>query len=450
MAAIPVFLFISYLAAAAAASLRAGHQGHGPDISASATPEEDMSFADALSSKLVSVKDLSATESEKQKPMLIFLFLVYDRVNNEEIWNRFFASATHGSEYRALVHCKYPDACRTNIKSQHRFIIIPSVETKYCTDLVSGMNALLQSAMTYTSRGGMDADKFIIVSDTTITVKPFLVVQDRLLSTGTDSHFCIFPRNEWAETQETKPGWQPSVQAAVKAHQWIILSRPRVKQVLARSHEHRDLMNRFYINSMGPVKNTGCLDEYWYFAILFGTVSHATNPQTLQMTGLTGRPLSTTDYEIQGQCDTFVQWIPRASGTINNMTMLTQYLTNDPGVDMTAASAQRPAAFHRFSLNSVVQLRQSWFLFARKVDDGATFAGCDLLVDVFDKVIFSEPPQHVQPAPPFAGSGKWADAKNLAVTVTSSGGSLQLKGKSLFGLLFGRMVELIGPDFAPR
>merc|ERR1719375_2570956 len=170
----------------------------------------------------------------------------------------------------------------------------------------------------------------------------------------------------------------------------MILSRAHAGQVMKRSHEYRNLMTTFHINSIGLPEgkvNTGCLDEFWHFAILFGTISHASNPQMIQMTGLNGRPLSTTDYEIQGQCDTFVQWVPRASGTANNMTILTQYMSQDPGVDMTPASDKRPATFHRLSLNSVVRMRDSWFLFARKVDDGAAFAGCERLVEVFDKVI---------------------------------------------------------------
>merc|ERR1719262_1833074 len=125
----------------------------------------------------------------------------------------------------------------------------------------------------------------------------------------------------------------------------MVLSRSHANQVLKRSHEYRDLMQQFRMNTFSTLKNTGCLDEFWHFAILFGTIAHATNPQMIQMSGLTGRPLSTTDYEIQGQCDTFVQWVPRASGTANNMTNLMNLLTSDGGVDMTPASDKRPATF---------------------------------------------------------------------------------------------------------
>jgi len=372
-----------------------------------------------------------ASNSTNDKPQIIFLFLVLDRINNEEIWDRFFAPAIHGKDYVALVHCKSVENCRRNIKSPFRYEIIPVVETRYCTDLVSGMNALLQAGVTYAGAKGRADDKFVFISDSTLPVKPFSVVQSRLLGTGTGSNFCIFPRNEWAEISEPASiGLVPSVRAAVKHHQWMILSRAHAGQVLKRSHEYRDLMGQFHMNTFtGTMKNTGCLDEFWHFAILFGTIAHATSPQTIQMTGLSGRPISTTDYEIQGQCDTFVQWVPRASGTANNMTMLTSTLSQDPGVDMTAASDKRPATFHRMSRSSVIQFRDSWFLFARKVDDGASFAGCERLVDVFDKLVFSTPPQAFTVPATWAGNGQWVDTKNLIVSIGSGEGSINLIGK---------------------
>lgn len=374
----------------------------------------------------------NSTNARGQEPQLIFLFLVYNKINNEEIWGRFFRPAIQGSDFRALVHCKDTTACRRNIRAPHIFEIIPAVETKYCTDLVSGMNALLQAGITYAGQDGHPNDKFIFISDSTLPVKPFHFVQQRLLSQGTNSNFCIFPRNEWAEIQETTPGLLPYVRAAVKHHQWMILSRAHAGQVMKRSHEYRNLMTTFHINSIGLPDgkvNTGCLDEFWHFAILFGTISHASNPQMMQLSGLSGRPLSTTDYEIQGQCDTFVQWVPRASGTANNMTSLMQALASDPGVDMTPPSDKRPATMHRFSQTALKHMRDSWFLFARKVDDGAGFAGCSKLVDVFDKLIFSEPPQPLEALAPWRGQGMWIDTRGYPVTIVSTDGSIRLLGQ---------------------
>lgn len=373
----------------------------------------------------------SSIVTDNGKPQLVFLFLVYDRINNEEIWDRFFAPAVHGSDYVALVHCKSVDGCHRNLKSPQRYEIIPSVETKYCTDLVSGMNALLQAGFNYAGKPARPDDKFVFISDSTLPIKSFHVMQQRLFAGGENSNFCVFPRNEWAEIQEpASTGLVPSVRAAVKHHQWMILSRAHAGQVLTRSQEYKDLMQQFHMNAYaGTWKNSGCLDEFWHFAILFGTIAHATNPQMIQMTGLNGRPLSTTDYEIQGQCDTFVQWVPRASGTANNMTTLTAHMSGDAGVDMTPASDKRPATFHRLSLTSIVNMRDSWFLFARKVDDGAGFAGCDKLVEVFDKLVFSTPPQPIVHPPAWLGTGQWVDTRNFLVSITSGDGAVRLIGR---------------------
>jgi hypothetical protein len=387
-------------------------------------------------------------QSETDKPQLIFLFLVYDKINNEEIWDRFFASAQQGTDYTALVHCKSESGCKTNIKSQARYQIIPSVETKYCSDLVSGMNALIQSGVNAGGRAPRPDDKFIFVSDSTVPVKPFSTIQSRLFGTGENAHFCIFPRNEWAEIQEpASSALVPSVRAAVKHHQWIILSRNHAAQVLKRAHEYKDLMSQFHMNEFGTFKNSGCLDEFWHFAILFGTIAHARNPQTIGLNGLVGNHLSTTDYEIQGQCDTFVQWVPRANGNENNMTALTTKLQSDGGVDMTPASDKRPATFHRLSRNSVIQFRDSWFLFARKVDDGARFTGCERLVDVFDKLIFSTPPQPFNVPPTWGGSGSWIDTRSYLVSISSNDGAVRLigngAGMDAKGVYCGKRVEVV-------
>merc|ERR1719161_3498397 len=74
-------------------------------------------------------------------------------------------------------------------------------------------------------------------------------------------------------------------------------------------------------------------------------------------------------------------------------------------------------------------MRDSWFLFARKVDDKAGFAGCEPLVEVFDKLIFSTPPQQFTVPATWVGQGNWVDTRNLMVTITSHEGAIRLFGK---------------------
>jgi len=362
------------------------------------------------------------------KPQVFFMFMVYGRINNIEVWERFLSSGVgQGIEYKALVHCKTERECRGAIRS-HLFEIIPSVPTAYCTDLVGGMNALLHAAVLRAGAAHNPNDKFVFISDSTLPVKP-IVQMHRQLTSDSNSDFCVFPRNEWAEVPQNMPGGSSVVHLAVKHHQWVVLSRTHAEQAVARSHMHQDLMVRFQLN-MG-YHNTGCLDEFWHFATLYPELVIRTFPQSEHgLKGFNGMPLNNGNFEIQGQCDTFVHWVPRAEGRHNNMSFLAKALENDPGTIMAPATESRPASFSRLSGDALVSMRESSFLFARKVEDQTVFSGCAGLADAFDQLIFKDSRVDVLPGHelPFSGEGDWLDNQRTLVTVTSSHGSLRLRG----------------------
>jgi hypothetical protein len=367
------------------------------------------------------------------KPQLYFLFMVYVSIAHEGIWKNFFASAVPSVDFRALVHCKSEASCRQNIVSQEIFEIIPSVETQYCLDLVSGMNALLKAALGKSAEGGSVnmLDKFVFVSDSTLPVKPFAVTQHQLTTSAT-SDFCIFPRNEWAEVTQgytaQNPMQVPITKIAVKHHQWIVLSRKHAELSVSKALEMKDIMQQFQLNA--GFRNTGCLDEFWHFATIFNTLELGSSPETVSLQDFGGGPLSTGNYEIQGHCDTFVHWLPRASGKDNNMTQLAQALSDDPGTQMTPVTEKRPASIQRLSKHSMARLRESPFLFARKIEEGTVFSGCSSLDQAFDALIFSTPPRELPvEAATWRGQGQWLDNRQLPVTVSSMDGSLQLSGQ---------------------
>lgn len=369
------------------------------------------------------------------EPRLFFLFMVYVSINNEEVWEKFFAGADN-QNFHALVHCKSEASCRENIKAQHRFEIIPTVETQYCLDLVAGMNALLRAALSgagASQLGGSNPhDKFIFVSDSTVPVKPYSMVRSQLTE-STASDFCIFPRNEWAEITESfgdaaqPPLRRALTKVAVKHHQWVVLSRKHAQISVDHAHEMPDLMQKFQLN-MG-FRNTGCLDEFWHFALLFRTIELNGNPETVQFEDFGGGSISTGNYEIQGRCDTFVHWLPRASGRDNNMTQLAQGLASDPGTEMTPVTESRPASIRRLSKASLSRLRASPFLFARKVEDGCAFSGCSSLADAFENVVFSTTPRPQVEEPTFRGQGQWLDNRHSVVSISSLDGAVQLAGQ---------------------
>lgn len=362
------------------------------------------------------------------KPQLFFLFMVYVKINNEEVWDRFFGPAVRGVDYQALVHCKSEASCRSNIKSLHHYEIISSVETRYCFNLVNGMNALLKAALLRAGTGNVH-DKFIFVSDSTLPVKPFHYMHGRLTA-DSNSDFCIFPRNEWAEVSErylNDPRHTSVTRVAVKHHQWIVLSRAHSVESMKHAREHQNLMSAYQLN-MG-FRNTGCLDEFWHFLTVYKPIQLTGNPATIHLQGFNGGPLSTSNYEIQGRCNTFVHWVPRASGTNNNVTLLASALLHDPGTDMAPASETRPASIARLSQKALAELRESPFLFARKIEDRCDFSGCESLAQAFDSYVFSSSPEAAPKIDlPWRGEGDWLDTRRSLVHITSAEGSLRLRG----------------------
>jgi len=367
----------------------------------------------------------STASKVSRKPQLFFLFLVYVKINNEAVWDRFFAGAVRGVDYQALVHCKSEASCRTNIKSLHRFEIIPSVETQYCYNLVSGTNALLAAALARAGAGNSH-DKYIFVSDSTLPVQPFASMH-RHFTANNGSDFCIFPRNEWAEVMEQFHDGTAHMMAGVKHHQWVVLGREHAFKVIKEVGTHQDLMQRFQLN-MG-MKNTGCLDEFWYFTVLYGSMNLTGRPTTFHLSGFNGGPLKTTLHETQGRCDTFVHWVPRASGHNNNLTQLSKALIADPGTEMTTATEKRPASISRMSMATLLEMRKSPFFFVRKVNDNCDFSGCESLAEAFDSLVFSTPSRPLAGlSMRWPGEGNWLDNKNNLVTIHGAEGSISLMG----------------------
>lgn len=352
--------------------------------------------------------------------------MVYTKINNWAVWERFLQDGTHGYDYQAIVHCKEEAQCRQIIHSSH-VEIIPSVETRYCADLVTAMNALLRAALLRSGQGSAH-DKFVFLSDSTLPTKPFGTVWARLTA-NSDSDFCIFPRNEWAQVPEGLPGGpKVSTRVAVKHHQWIVLNRRHAEASIKRPAKNMDLMRTLQLNI--GLSNTGCLDEFWHFNTAYPDLhlDKKTEAQ-VDLEDLGGRPLRASEYEVQGRCDTFVHWVRRAEGISNNVTVLAKALADDAGTGMVPPTQMRPASVNRLSTASLLALRRSDFLFMRKVEDGAAFSGCETLDEAFAAVIFAERPQELlRTESVWRGDGVWLDNRQAPVAISSLQGSVRLVG----------------------
>lgn len=337
---------------------------------------------------------------------VLFLFLADDSLPNEEIWIRFFATAQRGLDFEALVHCRNESACKQGVGSRGLFQVISTVPSKWCEDLVSPMNALLQAAL---SVGGAasGADSFTFISDTTVPVKPFKTVSQRMaLDRMQGSSFCVAPKADW--------GILDSNHSLVLKHsQWLTLSRQHASRVVASKHRMRNLMQLatpdvfeetfggFITNAyqfslgkvFGRIPLNGCLDEYSYFASVYG-FRDGGDEDVWQKPVLGELPVGQWDMsdsstqDFQGQCDTFVYW-----GYGKQFSKLADELKADDATGLELPVWGHPAHFTNLSAMSLNNLYKSDFLFARKIDSrsvravgqGAAFLS---LPDAFDKYVF--------------------------------------------------------------
>jgi hypothetical protein len=351
---------------------------------------------------------LASHTSAKSAAKLFFLFLVNDGLPNERIWLRFFSGRRHRSEYSAWVHCQDEEACRRNVSDQDTFHIIHTVDSKWCNDLVSPMDALLAAAIENATAGDSN-DRFVFVSDSTVPIKPFSRVQHQLLvDEGPGSDFCITPRPWWAF--RAKDG-----SLAIKHYQWSVLNRHHAEHIVGKRGKGRNLIqvttpyrfwnwqwfartwDDFAVGPLGKMLGyermhpTGCLDEYYYFNELFGFLTNRPNHTEVRPHGLNGGTLSlagNATEDFQGVCNTFDFF-----GYGARFAELVDVLEQDNGtvVRLEAHGQFHPARFAALSEASLLALRRSKFLFARKVDEQTNYTSGSNLTDGFDRVIFSQP-----------------------------------------------------------
>jgi len=372
--------------------------------------------------------------------------MTIDSLPHQGVWKRWVADASPG-EYKAYVMCK--EACPS---IDHSFMEqIPTVPTVYCADLVSGMNALLSAALK--DPGYNDNDKFVFLSESHIPVKPFHEMKNILVSNA-NSDFCVFPRQEWHQHNADLRG---VVHLGVKHHQWIILSRAHatksvqsqglvdgysVRTVLAQEEERGGLNGSnatFYWAEQfaghastrfatGASKrwSSGCLDEFWHYNALFGSAAALGSAVTLVGANKL-QHMYLNSPENQGSCTTFVHWTkPGASGAGSALMLLAHELKATPRFGFYTNSIDRPAAITAMSEESLTRMRQSGFLFARKVEGSARYhSKCETLEQAMERVIFKSGlgSPSTQPGYNFVGDGQWLDnfSNGLSIKSTAPG-----------------------------
>ena len=176
---------------------------------------------------------------------IVFLFLIYDCINHEDIWLKFFENIDT-SKYSIFIHSKTKPTLSPFLKNK----LISNIKTKWGgMSIVKVQNLLLEKAITNTENY-----KFIFISGACIPVKNFNYIYNELTQ-NSYSYFNLFSNNS------VFPRCNPILKhmekdKILKAHQWCILNR---------AHANIILKDKRYIEWF---KNIFAPDELCYINIL--------------------------------------------------------------------------------------------------------------------------------------------------------------------------------------
>jgi len=347
--------------------------------------------------------DSTSAPTPPSNPVLHFLFLAIDDVPHAELWRNFFVAAPAGS-WSVWLHCRNRSACNAGrfIRELPQTNLVPTVPAKYCADLVSPEVQLLRYALNGTAEFAHARDKFLVVSDSTLPLKPFSVVL-AVVTSHAESDFCIYPAYLWRSTR---------VSGGARAHlvlhsQFVQLSRRDARALVAawgpagpawsnmtasrwlQSPLHMRVPNwdvPVLDGSQGNRKQVlpakifhdgsfFCTDEVAPFSAVFGALVLNASSQAIV------RGFGTLSYNWtgpQGRCFTYCSF--RDWSLDRKLQWALQ--ARDPSEVFVPAMWDNasPFEFGSLSNSSLQRLRASPFLFARKFKPEASLPGYNRLI----------------------------------------------------------------------
>jgi len=309
---------------------------------------------------------------------LHFMFLAVNGVANAHLWEAFFAVAPRES-FRVWLHCKNRDDCqRAAIYKLPGLQMVPSVQSEWCADLVSAPVSMVRAALAAGAAPPGSMEKFVLLSDSTLPAKPFPKVFDALTAQDV-SDICLYETSGWAS------GHVGGMVAPylVEHHQWFVLNRADAKSLvgywkppdLSAPKPNGKYFQPFTIpihglhcadgaetaTSSAFPDLSGCPDELAVFATLFGVLDDNQQDGVVDVPGF-GKVDMYADTE-QGRCRTLVMWagyglVDRLSGSVGNKVV--------------NSTNRHPGLIEELSEEAMVALRESSYLFVRKVRDNAS------------------------------------------------------------------------------
>ena len=188
-------------------------------------------------------------EKESKKPTrkrIAFCFLIYDKINHEDIWHRFFEKADK-KKYNIYIHYKE----NVPLKYLEEYKIKNCIDTKWGDiSLVKAQNKLLEEALKDPKN-----EHFIFLSNSCVPVKTFQFIYDYL-----DTKYSYFNKDPIKKDRCTKTHAHVDPKHIQKASQWSILNKKHAT-ILSEKPE--------YIPWFEYDNQTCIADEHAYITYLF-------------------------------------------------------------------------------------------------------------------------------------------------------------------------------------
>lgn len=181
---------------------------------------------------------------------IAFCFLIYDKINNEEHWYKFFEKVDK-KKYNIYIHYKK----NKNLKYFEDRKIVSLSNTNWCgPSLVKAQNLLLKEALR-----DKDNNHFIFISNSCLPIKSFDHIYNNL----------DINKSYFYETKSHTKYFDDMI--AYKSPQWSILNRKHSKLLISGDAEklNKKIFIYFTEKGRGHVNSfPGCPDEYTYITIL--------------------------------------------------------------------------------------------------------------------------------------------------------------------------------------
>lgn len=155
---------------------------------------------------------------------IAFCFLIYDQIENEELWQAFFSLADK-DKFNIYIHYKTDKPLY--FLEEYKLPSNICVETEYAdVSLIHAQNVMFRYAFEHDP----DNYKFVLLSGSCIPLKRFQIIYDKLTST-TKGFLNICPQSQCFPNCNPLLEYFPNIYIG-KASQWIILNRILIEKTV--------------------------------------------------------------------------------------------------------------------------------------------------------------------------------------------------------------------------